>query len=102
VRDFCTAHDISSYSLRLWAKAALLMMQGRHAAILTPPTCAERVVPNHNTMGAAKASPRSGNPLSGHEPGPKAFVPTLLGRADQTFTTAGISGFQKMLDVLEQ
>ena len=55
--NFRIAHDISSYSYAALAKAALPMMQGRKAACLTLSYLgAERVVPNYNTMGAAKAS----------------------------------------------
>ena len=54
---FRVAHDISAYSFPAMAKAALPLMQGRNASVLTLTYLgAERVVPNHNTMGLAKAS----------------------------------------------
>src|SRR5688572_12406606 len=54
---FAQAHDISVYSFPALAKAALPMMQGRRAALVTLTYLgAARVVPNYNTMGLAKAS----------------------------------------------
>src|SRR6267143_1602071 len=51
------AHDISVYSFAALAKGALPMMRGRRASLLTLTYLgAERVVPNYNTMGLAKAS----------------------------------------------
>ena len=54
---FRVAHDISAYSFPALAKAAVPMMQDRRGALLTLTYLgAERVVPNYNTMGLAKAS----------------------------------------------
>ncbi|MCX8116050.1 MAG: SDR family oxidoreductase, partial [Burkholderiaceae bacterium] len=55
--NFRIAHDISAYSFPALAKAALPMLQGRPASLLTLTYLgAERVVPHYNTMGLAKAS----------------------------------------------
>ena len=54
---FAQAHDISSYSFPALAKAALPLMRGRRGALVTLTYLgADRVVPNYNTMGLAKAS----------------------------------------------
>src|SRR5258708_8125841 len=54
---FRIAHDVSSYSFAALAKAALPLMQGRPAALVTLTYLgADRVVPGYNTMGLAKAS----------------------------------------------
>src|SRR5499427_9097595 len=54
---FRVAHDVSAYSFAALAKSALPMMQGRRSSLLTLSYLgAERVVPNYNTMGLAKAS----------------------------------------------
>ncbi len=54
---FQIAHDISSYSFAALTKAALPMMEGRDAAVLTLSYLgAERALPNYNVMGLAKAS----------------------------------------------
>ena len=55
--SFRIAHDISSYSFAALAKAALPMMQGRKAALVTLSYLgAERAMPNYNVMGLAKAA----------------------------------------------
>ena len=54
---FKTAMDISAYSFPALAKACLPLMEGRNASVLTLTYLgSERVVPNYNTMGLAKAS----------------------------------------------
>ena len=54
---FREAHDISAYSFPALAKAALPMMEGRTASLLTLTYLgAERAIPHYNTMGLAKAS----------------------------------------------
>ncbi|MEQ1636868.1 MAG: enoyl-ACP reductase [Methylococcales bacterium] len=55
--NFKVAHDISSYSFTALAKAGRAMMQGRNGSLLTLSYLgAERVIPNYNIMGVAKAS----------------------------------------------
>ena len=54
---FRIAHDISSYSLAALAKKSEPLMKGRAGALLTLSYLgAERVLPNYNVMGLAKAS----------------------------------------------
>ena len=54
---FKTAMDISAYSFPALAKACLPLMEGRQASVLTLTYLgSERVVPNYNTMGLAKAA----------------------------------------------
>ena len=56
---FRVAMDISAYSYPALAKAFLPLMKGRQASILSLTYLGgERVVPNYNTMGLAKANPR--------------------------------------------
>jgi enoyl-[acyl-carrier protein] reductase I len=101
---FRQAHDISAYSFPALAKAALPMMQGRKAALLTLTYLgAERVVPNYNTMGLAKASleaavrylaaslGRHGIRVNGISAGPI-----------KTLAAAGIGGFGKILKFVEE
>lgn len=55
--NFRIAHDISSYSFTALAKAGRSMMAGRNGSLLTLSYLgAERVIPNYNIMGVAKAS----------------------------------------------
>ena len=54
---FRIAHDVSSYSFAALAKAALPMMEGRNASLLTLSYLgAERTLPNYNVMGVAKSA----------------------------------------------
>ncbi len=54
---FRIAHDISAYSFPGMAKAALPMMRGRNASLLTLSYLgAVRTMPHYNVMGMAKAS----------------------------------------------
>src|SRR5204863_4370810 len=53
---FAMAHDISSYSFAALAKAALPLLRKNSSLLTLTYLGSERVVPNYNTMGLAKAS----------------------------------------------
>jgi enoyl-[acyl-carrier protein] reductase I len=53
---FKIAHDISAYSFPAMAKAALPYLNDNSAVLTLTYLGAERIVPNYNTMGLAKAS----------------------------------------------
>ncbi|MBL8511941.1 MAG: enoyl-ACP reductase FabI [Betaproteobacteria bacterium] len=101
--SFQIAHDISSYSYAAMAKAALPMMEGRNAAILTLSYLgAERVVPNYNTMGAAKASLEAVTRYLAASLGPKGIRANAISAGPiKTLAAAGIGGFGKMLSFFE-
>jgi len=54
--NFRIAHDISAYSFPAMAKAALPYLNDKSSVLTLTYLGAERVVPNYNTMGLAKAS----------------------------------------------
>ena len=54
--NFRIAHDISSYSFPAMAKAALPYLNNKSALLTLSYLGAERIIPNYNTMGLAKAS----------------------------------------------
>jgi enoyl-[acyl-carrier protein] reductase I len=101
---FATAHDISSYSFAALAKAALPMMKGRRAALLTLTYLgAERVVPNYNTMGLAKASLEAAVRYMASSLGPQGIrVNGISAGPIKTLAAAGIGGFGKILKFVEQ
>jgi enoyl-[acyl-carrier protein] reductase I len=101
---FQIAHDISSYSLAALAKAALPMMQGRSAAILTLSYLgAVRAVPNYNVMGLAKASLEANVRFLAADLGPRGIrVNAISAGAIKTLAAAGIAGFRKMLAHMQQ
>jgi len=54
--NFRIAHDISAYSFPAMAKAALPYLRDKSALLTLSYLGAERIIPNYNTMGLAKAS----------------------------------------------
>lgn len=102
--SFRIAHDISSYSYAAMAKAALPMMQGRNGAMLTLSYLgADRVVPNYNTMGAAKASLEAVTRYIAASVGPKGIRANAISAGPiKTLAAAGIGGFGKMLKFFEE
>ena len=100
---FRTAHDISSYSFSALAKAALPMMQGRSGALLTLSYLgAERVVPNYNTMGLAKASLEASVRYLASSLGPRGLrVNGISAGPIKTLAAMGIGGFSKILKFVE-
>ncbi len=101
---FQIAHDISSYSLAALAKAALPLMEGRDAAILTLTYLgAVRAVPHYNVMGLAKASLEANVRFLAADLGPKGIrVNGISAGAIKTLAAAGIAGFRKMLTHMEK
>src|SRR3954454_16184369 len=101
---FRQAHDISVYSFPALAKAALPMMQGRNASLLTLTYLgAVRVVPNYNTMGLAKASLEASVRYLASSLGPQGIrVNGISAGPIKTLAAAGISGFSKILKFVEE
>ena len=101
---FAQAHDISAYSFPALAKAALPMMRGRRAALVTMTYLgAERVVPNYNTMGLAKASLEASVRYLAANLGPMGIrVNGISAGPIKTLAAAGISGFGKILKFVEE
>jgi len=101
--NFRIAHDISAYSFPALAKAALPLMQGRNAALLTLTYLgAERAVPSYNTMGLAKASLEASVRYLAASMGPHGIrVNGISAGPIKTLAAAGIKGFSRILSVVE-
>ena len=101
---FAQAHDISSYSFAALAKGALPLMAGRKASLLTLTYLgAERVVPNYNTMGLAKASLEASVRYLAASLGPRGIrVNGISAGPIKTLAAAGIGGFGKILKFVEE
>ncbi len=101
---FRVAHDVSSYSFPALAKAALPMMQGRKAALVTLTYLgAERVLPHYNIMGLAKASLEASVRYLAASLGPRGIrVNGISAGPIKTLAAAGIAGFGKILKFVEQ
>jgi enoyl-[acyl-carrier protein] reductase I len=98
------AHDVSAYSFAALAKAALPLMLGRRAALLTLTYLGSvRVVPNYNTMGLAKASLEASVRYLAASLGPKGIrVNAISAGPIKTLAASGISGFGKILKYVEE
>ncbi len=99
---FRIAHDISAYSFPALAKAALPMLRPGSALLTLSYLGAERVVPNYNTMGLAKASLEASVRYLAASLGPKGVrVNGISAGPIKTLAASGIKGFGKILDVVE-
>lgn len=95
---FRIAHDVSSYSFAALAKAAMPMMAGRQASLLTISYLgAERTLPNYNVMGVAKASLEANVRYMAQSLGPKGIrVNAVSAGPIKTLAASGIADFDKM------
>jgi enoyl-[acyl-carrier protein] reductase I len=101
---FRIAHDISSYSFAALAKAGMPLMQGRNGSLLTLTYLgAERVMPNYNVMGLAKASLEANMRFMASSLGPKGIrVNAISAGPIKTLAAAGIGNFGKLLSYTEK
>lgn len=101
---FRIAHEISAYSFPALAKAALPLMTkaveaGRTPSLLTLTYVgSERVVPNYNTMGLAKASLEASVRYLAESLGQRGIRANGISAGPiKTLAAAGIADFSKML-----
>ena len=101
---FRIAQDISAYSFVACAKAALPLMQGRRAALLTLSYLgAVKYVPSYNTMGLAKASLEASVRYLAESLGPRGIrVNGISAGPIKTLAASGIKGFSRILDHVER
>jgi enoyl-[acyl-carrier protein] reductase I len=100
---FRQAHDISSYSFAALAKAALPLMKEKASLLTLTYLGAERVVPNYNTMGLAKASLEASVRYLAASLGPRGIrVNGISAGPIKTLAAAGIAGFGKILKFVEE
>jgi len=100
---FRIAHDISAYSFPALAKAALPLMRERRGAVLTLTYLgAERVVPNYNTMGLAKASLEASVRYLATALGPLGIRANGISAGPiKTLAASGIKDFSSILKYVE-
>jgi enoyl-[acyl-carrier protein] reductase I len=96
---FRVAHDVSAYSLAALAKAALPMMRGRRASVLTLTYLgAVRALPNYNVMGLAKASLEACVRYLAASLGPAGLrVNGISAGPIRTLAASGVGDFPKLL-----
>ena len=101
---FRVALDISAYSLVAAARRAEPLMQGREASIITLSYYgAQKVVPNYNVMGVAKAALEASVRYLAWDLGPqKIRVNSISAGPVKTLAAAGIRDFRTMLSAAEE
>ncbi|KAF7962522.1 enoyl-ACP reductase [Cupriavidus sp. UYMU48A] len=98
---FRIAHDISAYSFPALAKAALPMLSDK-ASLLTLTYLGERVVPNYNTMGLAKAALEASVRYLAASVGPRGIRANGISAGPiKTLAASGIKDFGKLLSAFE-
>ena len=74
---FHLAMDVSAYSLVALTRHAAPLMEGRNGSVLTLTYMgSEKVIPNYNVMGVAKAALEASVRYLAHDLGPKGFAST--------------------------
>ena len=99
---FRTALDISAYSLIALTRGAMPLMETRGGGSVLTLTYlgSERVFPNYNVMGVAKAALESTVRYLAADVGPKNIrVNAISAGPIKTLAAAGISGFSSILNV---
>lgn len=99
--NFRIAHDISSYSFAAMAKAALPMMMGRNAALLTLTYLGSvRSASNYNVMGLAKASLEANVCYMAQSLGKNGIrVNAISAGPIKTLAASGIANFNEKLEL---
>lgn len=101
--NFRIAHDISAYSFAALTKAALKYLNENSALLTLTYLGSERVVPNYNTMGLAKASLEASIRYLAAAVGPRGIrVNGISAGPIKTLAASGIGDFRKILDYAEK
>ena len=99
---FGVSLDVSAYSLVALARGAAPLMAARGGGSLLTLTYlgSERVFPNYNVMGVAKAALEASVRYLAHDLGPRNIrVNAISAGPVKTLAAAGISGFSSILQV---
>ena len=101
---FQIAHDISAYSFPALVKAAMPLLEGRNSSVLTLTYLgAEKVVPNYNTMGLAKASLEASVRYLASSIGPRGIRANGISAGPiKTLAASGIKDFGSILKFVEK
>jgi enoyl-[acyl-carrier protein] reductase I len=98
-QGFHLAMDVSAYSLVALARHAAPLMEGRGGSMLTLTYMgSEKVIPNYNVMGVAKAALEASVRYLAHDLGPKGIrVNAISAGPIRTLAASGIADFKSML-----
>src|SRR5207253_6044164 len=96
--DFRIAHDVSVYSLIAVARAAAPLMTDGGSVLTMTYYGSDKVFPNYNVMGVAKAALESTVRYLAADLGPKNIrVNAISAGPIKTLAASGISGFSSIL-----
>ncbi len=99
--SFRIAHDISAYSFRAMAKAALPYLNDKAALLTLTYLGSLRTIPNYNTMGLAKASLEASVRYLAESLGHKGIrVNGISAGPIKTLAASGIKDFGKLLGTM--
>ena len=99
--NFRIAHDISAYSFPAMAKAALPYLSPKAALLTLTYMGSERIIPNYNTMGLAKASLEASVRYLAEALGPRGTrVNGISAGPIKTLAASGIKDFGKLLGMV--
>ena len=98
-QGFHLALDVSAYSLVALTRQAVPLMEGRNGSVLTMTYLgSEKVIPNYNVMGIAKAALEASVRYLAADLGPRGIrVNAISAGPIRTLAAAGIAGFKDML-----
>ena len=96
---YLLAMEISAYSLIAVAREAKPLMEGRDGSIITLTYYgSQKVIPNYNVMGVAKAALEANVMYLAYDLGPDGIrINALSAGPLKTLASAGITGFKEML-----
>ena len=99
--NYRIAHDISAYSFPAMAKASLPYLSAKSALLTLTYVGSERIVPNYNTMGLAKASLEASVRYLAEAMGTRGTrVNGISAGPIKTLAASGIKDFGKLLAVV--
>ena len=99
--NYRIAHDISAYSFPAMAKAALPWLSTKSALLTLTYVGSERIVPNYNTMGLAKASLEASVRYLAEALGARGTrVNGISAGPIKTLAASGIKDFGKLLGIV--
>ena len=101
---YMQAHEVSAYSLTAVARRAMPLMEGREGSIVTLTYIgSERVIPNYNVMGIAKAALEASVRYLAADLGPRGIrVNAISAGPIRTLSASGVRDFGTMLDNIAQ
>ena len=101
--DFRLALEVSTYSLPQLARHAVPLMTEGGSIVAMTYLGSEKVVPNYNVMGVAKAGLEASARYLAHELGPKAIrVNCISAGPTRTLALAGIAGSRSMVSHVQE